>query len=108
MQPVGQPNRADLQLQRVGRDDPRQARSGLQVVKRLNVSKDWQIVSVKTGELIATDPEVTAPLANWQPVTEFSISPSGTTLRDGQKVKADGKPWKGPREIRNLRWEGGE
>jgi len=23
-------------------------------------------------------------------------------------VKADGKPWRGPREIRNLRWEGGK
>lgn len=23
-------------------------------------------------------------------------------------MKAEGKPWRGPREIRNLRWEGGE
>ncbi len=23
-------------------------------------------------------------------------------------MKADGKPWQGPREIRNLRWEGGD
>jgi hypothetical protein len=41
-------------------------------------------------------------------VTEFSISPSGTTLKDGKKVKVDGKAWQGPREIRNLRWVGGE
>ena len=32
---------------------------------------------------------------------------SGATVKDGQRVKADGKPWQGPREIRNLRWEGG-
>ena len=78
------------------------------VVKTLKASPDWQTVSVKLDELVATDPKVTAPLANWQTVTEFSLSPSGTTVKDGQKVKADGKSWRGPREIRNLRWEGGE
>ncbi len=78
------------------------------VVKKLSASKDWQTVSVKLSELVATDTKITAPLANWLTVTEFSISPSGTTVVDGQKVKADGKPWQGPREIRHLRWEGGE
>jgi hypothetical protein len=29
-------------------------------------------------------------------------------VKDGQKVKADGKSWQGSREIRNLRWEGGD
>lgn len=29
-------------------------------------------------------------------------------MRDGKLVKADGKAWQGPREIRNLRWGGGE
>ena len=29
-------------------------------------------------------------------------------MRDGRKIKADGKPWRGPRAIRSLRWEGGE
>jgi hypothetical protein len=78
------------------------------VVKKLNAFKDWQTVSVELSELVAADPKVIAPLANWQTVTEFSISPSGTTVKDGQKVKADGKAWQGPREIRNLRWEGVE
>ena len=78
------------------------------VAKKLSASKDWQPVSVQLSELVAIDPNVTAPLTNWQTVTEFSICPSGTTVKDGQKVKADGKAWQGPREIRNLRWEGGE
>lgn len=77
------------------------------VVKLLSGSPDWQTVSVKLGELVAIDPKVTTPLATWQTVTEFSISPSGTFVRDGQIVKAEGKAWVGPREIRNLRWEGG-
>ncbi len=77
-------------------------------VKAMKGSPDWQPVSVKLNELLATDPKVTTPLANWQTVTEFSLSPSGPTVRDGQKTKAEGQPWRGPREIRNLRWEGGE
>ena len=78
------------------------------VVKTLKASPQWQPVAVSLAELIATDPKVTAPLPNWQTVTEFSISPSGTTVKNGQKLKIDGKTWKGPRTIRNLRWEGGQ
>ena len=75
------------------------------VAKELKGSSAWQTVSVKLSELFATDPNVTTPLANWQTVTEFSISPSGTVVKHGQPVKLVGKGWQGPREIRNLRWE---
>jgi hypothetical protein len=78
------------------------------VVKELKGSLDWQDVSVRLNEVASTDPKVTAPLANWRTVTEFSISPSGVAVKDGQKIKVEGKAWKGPRDIRNLRWEGGE
>jgi hypothetical protein len=78
------------------------------VVKPLRGSPDWQSVSVRLEELVATDPAVTAPPTDWRTVTEFTISPSGTTVRDGEKVKVDGTAWVGPRTIRNLRWEGGE
>jgi hypothetical protein len=78
------------------------------VAKTLRGSAEWQSVSVRLDELIATDPKITTPLADWQTVTEFTLSPSGATVKDGQRVKADGKPWQGPRALRNLRWEGGE
>lgn len=78
------------------------------VVKELKGSQEWQSVSVSLNEPMATNPKIPASLANWQTVTEFSISPSGETVKGGQKVKVDGKAWQGPREIRNLRWEGGE
>lgn len=78
------------------------------VVKPLKGSPDWQSVDVKLSELTAPDPKVTAPLANWRTVTEFSLSPSGSILKNGQTETVSGKAWKGPREIRNLRWEGGE
>ena len=29
-------------------------------------------------------------------------------MKNGQTETVSGKAWKGPREIRNLRWEGGE
>ncbi len=77
-------------------------------VKELKGSPDWQSVSVSLGELIATDPKITTPLASWQSVCEFSICPSGETVKNGQKVKVSGKAWEGPREIRNLGWVGGE
>ncbi|MCX6902185.1 MAG: dienelactone hydrolase family protein [Verrucomicrobia bacterium] len=70
-------------------------------------SQQWQRLSVSLDELTATDPKITASLANWQTVTEFSISPYGETVQDGQKMKVAGRPWQGPREIRNLRWDGG-
>ncbi len=78
------------------------------VVKVLKGSPEWQRISVNLSELIANDPKIAEPLANWQSVTEFSISPSGAIVRDGQKAKAEGHAWQGPREIRNLRWEGGD
>ncbi len=77
------------------------------VVKQLTGSKDWQPVTIKLSELVATDPKVTKPLQNWQTVTELTLSPSGTIVQDGQRIKSSGKAWQGPREIRNLRWEGG-
>jgi dienelactone hydrolase len=77
-------------------------------VKELKGTRGWQAVTVGLNELVATDPKVTLPLANWQSVTEFSISPSGETVRDGKKQSVAGKAWRGPREFRHLRWEGGE
>lgn len=71
-------------------------------------SADWQTISIGLEDLTATDPKHTAPLAHWQTITELGISPSGATVKEGQKVKVNGKAWQGPREIRNLRWEGGE
>lgn len=76
-------------------------------VKHLKGDADWQTVSVSLGDLAAADPRITAPLANWQTVTELSLGPSGQIVKEGQTVKIDGKPWQGAREIRNLRWEGG-
>jgi dienelactone hydrolase len=78
---------------------------GYNTVKQLKGSPDWQTVSVSLEDLVATDPKVTAPLAHWQTVTQLSMGPTGDVVRDGAKQPSPGKPWTGPREIRNLRWE---
>ena len=78
------------------------------VVKPLKASPDWQPISIALNELISPDPKNTTPLIDWQTVTELTISPTGSFKVDGQKSTVPGKPWKGPREIRNLRWEGGK
>jgi dienelactone hydrolase len=74
-------------------------------VKQLKGSPDWQTVTVSLDELVATDPKFTAPLTNWRTVTQLSIGPSGEVVREGAKQPSPGKPWAGPREIGNLRWE---
>ena len=78
------------------------------VVKPLKGSPGWQRVSVAPGEPAAAGPDGPASLTDWRSVTEFSISPGGSIAKDGKKVEVDARPWQGPREIRNLRWEGGE
>jgi len=72
-------------------------------VKELRGGSDWQTVTVRLDELMVAD----GRLPDWREVTELSIGPSGEVVRNGIKEKVAGQPWKGPREIRNLRWEGG-
>jgi len=82
------------------------------VEKKLNGSPDWQTVSISLDELIPAkgkkgkDQDDKA-LTNWSSVTEFCIGGSGLVTRDGTDLKLGGQPWKGSREFRNLRWEGG-
>ncbi len=76
-------------------------------VKELKGYPNWQTVSVAAEDTVALDPKITGPIPNWQTVTEFSLSPSGETVKNGVKVKVGGKAWNGPRAIRNLHWVGG-
>jgi len=70
----------------------------------------FQTVSVGLEEFIPADSKDTAPLVNWQTLTDLSLSPSVTFVKDGQKVTMEAKPWKDSRgtQVRNLRWEGGQ
>jgi len=73
----------------------------------LTGSPDWQKVSVDVKDLVPVEPGA-PPLADWRTITELSISPSGKIgVARGEAVESSGKPWRGSRAIRNLRWEGG-
>lgn len=74
--------------------------------RELKGSAEWQTVSLALGDFHPTNPKISTPPEDWKTVTEFSICPSGEIVRDGGKVRV-GTTWSGPREIRNLRWEGG-
>jgi hypothetical protein len=74
-------------------------------VKPVTGGPEWRKVVVGLDELVATRPEITAPLVDWKTVTQLSIGPSGDIVREGKKETVAGKAWKGPKQIRNLRWE---
>jgi hypothetical protein len=69
--------------------------------KQLRGSPDWQTVTVSLADFIP-------PLVNWRTVTELTLTPARDAAAGRQQRPAAGTPWQGPREIRNLRWEGGE
>ena len=79
------------------------------VVRELKGSSEFQTVSVSVEELVPTDPQNKARLANWQTLTELALSPSVGGSKPGQPAPSEGKPWVKPTEVqvRNLRWEGG-
>jgi len=69
--------------------------------KQLRGGSDWQTVTVSLGDF-------TPPLANWRTVTELTLTPAREVAEGRRKRPIAGTPWQGPRDIRNLRWEGGE
>lgn len=76
-------------------------------IRNLKASPDWQTVTITLQDLAPNNPETTTPLANWRTVTDLRLSPAYNGGPDG-RINRTGKPWQGPRTIRNLRWEGGQ
>jgi len=67
--------------------------------KQLRGGLDWQTVTVSLEDF-------TPPLANWRTVTELTLTPAREVVAGRHKRPLAGTPWQGPRDIRNLRWEG--
>ncbi len=78
------------------------------VIKFLKGSKDWQTIVVSLSEFAPTEPRLDQSLTDWQSVCELTISPNGQMMQQGQLIKPEPRAWVGPREIRQLRWDGGE
>lgn len=76
-------------------------------IRNLKASPDWQTVTITLQDLAPNNPETSTPLANWRTVTDLRLSPAYNGGPNG-RINRTGKPWQGPRTIRNLRWEGGQ
>ena len=62
---------------------------------------EWQTVAVSLADF-------TPPPANWRTVTEPTFTPVREFAEGRQERPIASNRWQDPREIRNLRWEGGE
>ena len=69
--------------------------------KPITGGSDWQSVTVSLADF-------TPPLSNWRTVTELTLTPAREVTEGGRKETVPGTAWKGSRDFRNLRWEGGE
>ncbi len=77
------------------------------VERELKASPDWQKVTVALSDLVAYDKKIEQPLSDWKTVTGLQLTPTYQGHPDG-RIPPRSRAWHGPREIRNLRWEGGQ
>lgn len=75
-------------------------------LRDLNASPDWQTVTVALSDLVAHDRKVEQSLSDWKTVTSLRLTPTYQG-HSGGRIPPRSNAWQGPREIRNLRWEGG-
>ena len=75
-------------------------------------STDWQKLSVSLGDFKPIDARTKLPLMTWERVTELGIRGRIAVEIKGERVElpkvASEYRWPEPREIKNLRWEGGK
>ena len=71
-------------------------------------SADWQTLTFSLQDFLPVNDQAKAPLETWRYATELSLCGSAEVLKDGGKVKLGGLAWPEPREVRNLRWVGGQ
>ncbi len=76
-------------------------------LRDLKASPDWQTVTVALSDLVAHDPKIEKALSNWQTVTDLRLTPTYQGRSSG-RIPPQSNAWQGPREIRHLRWEGGQ
>lgn len=69
--------------------------------KVLKGGAEWQTIRVALADF---DP----PLPNWRTITELTLTPAHEAPAGSKSKPVENTPWKGPRDFRNLRWEGGE
>lgn len=73
----------------------------------INGSPEWQTVTIALEDMLPVK-SGQAPLSSWEWLTELSLRTRGTVFKDGKEIQLGrNTSWPPPREVRNIRWEGG-
>jgi hypothetical protein len=77
-------------------------------VKPLMKTSDWQTVKIDLADLKPRQAGRSMNLKSWQGITELGIVAGLHHLPDSPGVILSGEAWPGKRQLRNLRWTGGD
>ncbi len=73
-------------------------------------SPQWQTVRVGISDFKLMGRRTKTPMTSWSRITELGIVGRIRVMKDGKRIELPASlkaPWKLPRTMRNLRWEGG-
>ncbi|MFT5498081.1 MAG: dienelactone hydrolase [Kiritimatiellia bacterium] len=79
----------------------------------VKASPEWQTVGVSVADFKPVEERTKHALTSWRQVTELGVRGRIKLTRNGEAIELPGPGsapnarWRWPREMRNLRWEGG-
>lgn len=76
--------------------------------KKIAKSSEWQTIEIALDDLKPLDPQTPSGLRSWQYMTELGIVAHVRTRKNGESIVLAGSRWPAERQLRNLRWVGGE
>lgn len=83
-------------------------KSGYYCVKPLTKTDDWQTVTIHLSDLKPRALGTPDRPESWQGITDLQIVAGLHRLTGKEKTILSGGTWPGKRELRNLRWTGGD
>ena len=83
-------------------------KSGYYCVKPLTKTDDWQTVTIHLSDLKPRAVGTPDRPESWQGITDLQIVAGLHRLTGKEKTILSGGTWPGKRELRNLRWTGGD
>ena len=76
--------------------------------KPLAKSDDWQTIEFSLDDWMPIDDQSQKGQPSWQYITELGLVAKVRTRRNGKPVELAGSGWPQHRQLRNLRWVGGD
>ena len=87
---------------------PGLTKGGYYCVKALAKTEDWQTVTIKLSDLKPRGSGISDRPKSWQGITDLQIVAGLHRIPGEEKTILSGGTWPGKRELRNLRWAGGD